>query len=86
MADDKGEKLLEKKFQTPEEIIKGYKMEEGEYKVIVKILEANDLIPTFSGFIFKSKGSSCDAFIEVEIGSQKRATKVKKGELSPLFN
>ena len=76
MADDKGETIIEKKPLTPEEIIKSYKMEEGDYKIIIKILEANDLIPTMSGFIWKSKGSSCDAFIEVQIGKQKRKTKL----------
>ena len=48
-------------------------MVEGDYTVSVRILEANDLVPTYKfeyiyisigGFsIFKSKGSSCDAMV-----------------------
>ncbi len=31
--------------KKPEEIIKSYKLKEGEYRIQVKILEATDLVP-----------------------------------------
>ena len=40
MADSKLKKKL-----TDEEIIKSYKMEEGDYRIKVVVLEANDLMP-----------------------------------------
>lgn len=34
----------------------------------------------------KSKGSSCNAFVEVEISGKKKKTKTIKDSISPLFN
>ena len=35
-----------------DEIIKSYKMVEGDYSIQVRILEAQDLIPTYFFFLF----------------------------------
>jgi hypothetical protein len=70
-------------------------MIEGDYTVQIRILEANDLVPTYIHFLkysiggfgpFKSKGSSCDAMVQVECNGKRKRTKVKKGQLSPVFN
>ena len=47
-------------------IVKSYKMEEGDYIVSVKILEANELPET------------SDAFVEIELNGIKKRTKVIK--------
>lgn len=59
-------------------------MVEGDYSIQIRILEANDLVPTYwmiitsnSGFsIFKSKGSAVNAFVQATVGNQSRRTKV----------
>ena len=34
----------------------------------------------------KSKGSSCNSLVEVEIGGKKKKTKIIKDAISPVFN
>lgn len=43
-------------------------MIEGDYKLIVKVLEANDLKPTDISFGFiHSKNENCNSFVQIEV-------------------
>jgi hypothetical protein len=53
-------------------------MKEGDYKIIITIYEASDLIPKPAEFIlYTFEKSACSAFVEVEILGQKKKTPVK---------
>jgi hypothetical protein len=53
-------------------------MKEGDYKILVTIYEANDLLPRPADYFFKNvEKSACSAFVEVEINGQKEKTPVK---------
>ncbi len=52
-------------------------MKEGDYKILITIYEANDLIPRPADFLlFNADKSACDAFVEIEIRGQKKKTQV----------
>ena len=52
-------------------------MKEGDYKILVTIYEANDLMPRPADYFFKNiEKSACSAFVEVEINGIKERTHV----------
>ena len=65
-------------------------MVKGDYRVKVRIYEANDLIPAKAGGLAAVTNmfgkSAADPMVRVELHGQKKYTKPKKKTLSPLFN
>ncbi len=60
-------------------MMQDYKMKEGAYQIIIKVYEANDLEPRGSDFLlFKTDKTACDAFVEIEIGDQKKRSIVRE--------
>lgn len=52
-------------------------MKEGDYKILITVYEANDLIPRPADFLlFTADKSACDAFVEIEIRGEKKKTPV----------
>ena len=52
-------------------------MKEGDYKILITVYEANDLVPRPADFLlFDAEKSACDAFVEIEIRDQKKRTPV----------
>jgi hypothetical protein len=62
-------------------------MIEGDYKVIVRLLEANDLKPSVIKFTFlSSKNEACNSQVILECMGQKKKSKVVLNNLNPIFN
>lgn len=52
-------------------------MKEGNYKILITVYEANELIPGPADFlIFEADKSACDAFVEIEILGEVKRTPV----------
>lgn len=50
------------------QLMQNYQMKEGDYKILITVYEANDLIPRPADFLlFTADKSACDAFVEIEI-------------------
>lgn len=62
-------KVIDKEKEKREAIREKYKMKEGNYRVKVTILEANDLMPLDNDIIdkitFQAKGGSLDPLVVV---------------------
>ena len=57
--------------------MQNYQMKEGDYKILITVYEANDLIPRPADFfLFTTDKSACDAFVEIEIRGEKKKTPV----------
>ncbi len=83
-------KVVDKEKLKREAARKLYKMREGNYRVKVTILEANDLIPLDYGVVdkllFEAKGGSMDPVVTVQVNNVMHKTKFQKRTLNPLFN
>jgi hypothetical protein len=52
-------------------------MKEGDYKILITVYEANDLLPRAADYYLTTLDkSACDAFVEVEIRGQTKKTPV----------
>jgi hypothetical protein len=73
----------------PNEVIKNYKLKPGDYRIMVRLFEANEL-KTKSGSIgmklLGGKGNTANPYVRVDIGEQSKQTKHQTGTLSPVFN
>ncbi len=72
-------------------------MVEGQYRIKVVVLEANDLMPKFLNYIifrkptgplsmFAQKGGSMDPMVKITCMNKTKYTVSKKATLSPIFN
>ena len=53
-------------------------MSEGNYKVLITVYEANDLMARDIDFIlFNAEKTAADAFVEIQIKNQTKRTKVR---------
>jgi hypothetical protein len=72
-------KVVDKEKLKRDAAVKLYKMREGNYRVKVTILEANDLIPLDYGLVdkllFEAKGGSMDPIVTVRVNDIRHKTK-----------
>jgi len=61
-------------------------MIEGEYKISIRVYEANDLIPKKVSFLGIAGSETIDPIVLVNCGGNKKFSKVKKKDLNPVFN
>ena len=72
-------------------------MVEGNYKVVVKIIEVQDIIPQYlfkfniilirgGGFLGFGESDTANPYVMIEIGKYKKFTQKKERTLSCMFN
>jgi len=74
--------------------ISGYKLVPGDYRILVRILEANDLVPRMEeGWIkntalgmLNNKDGSANPYVTVELLDKVKKTTIKKKTLNPIYN
>jgi hypothetical protein len=67
--------------------IKDYKMIEGDYKIMINILEGSELCSKNDDYvIFKAEKTACDAYVEVESRGVRKKTQVRKETNNPIFD
>jgi len=80
--------------KAEEELVKKYKLIPGDYRVLVRILEANDLFPKIEekGMIkdlfkaYNNKEGSANPYVTIELLDKVKKTTIKKKTLNPIYN
>lgn len=65
--------------QLEQDIIRQYRMVEGDYTVIITLYEASELMPRVDSLgLVQFQKQHCNSFVEIECNGQTRKSKVRK--------